>query len=889
MAHAELIVGDGALRDRRLLVPRPALFGVLEAAERVIVVTGAAGTGKTFLMRSWIAQADLVERVAWVPVGRDERDPQAFWTALLAALRETDVGSRLVRELTPAPNLDGAAIVRRLLEDLRALDVPLWLVIDDLHELQANDALDQLQLLLAEAPSPLRVVLLTRRDLRLGLHRLRVEGELTEIRSDGLRFTADEARALLDAAGVGLSDAALRSLLEITEGWAAGLRLATLSLAHHADPDQLAASFSGRDRGVVEYLLLEVLERLPQAVGRMLLRTSILERVSGPLADALTGATGSERMLAELEEAGAFVVAVDRRQTWFRYHHLFADLLALELQRTAPDELSTLHIAAAQWLSDHGDPIQAIHHAQAAADWELAARLLADAWFGLYLDGRTATAHGLLTRFPAARLAADPELAVLAADAARSRGALREAERYVARSAREAPAVPAERRGRFEIALSIVRLSLARAHNDVVAAAEEAQRLLAPAQAPQALIDLGLGEDLQTVALTDLGVAEIWAGRIDDAERHLERALVEARRIGRPLLELQALAHWALVASFRSLSTAQERAQQAIELAETHGWEETTPVAVAAIVRGAEMLWRGRLEEADEWLGRAERVLLPEAQPAAAMMLYAAKGLLNSSCGRHDEATAAYRVADRMQRLLVMPHMLARLSHAHRVKMLISLGEIDRARQALDELEGEVRQSPEMRAVFAALRLTEDDPEGALVALAPVVESLERAVEPRFEIQRLLLEATARDALGDAGAAFHALERALDVAEPKGLLLPFLLVPTPELLQRHTRLRTSHASLVSEILALLSGTAPPPRSDGDEPIDDPLSDSELRVLRFLPTNLQASEIAAELYVSVNTIRTHMRHLYAKLGVHGRAEAVERARRLGLLAPSTRRR
>src|SRR5262245_43446693 len=213
------------------LIPRPGLFELLGAAERVVQVSAPAGSGKTFLLRSWIASEGLGERTAWVSVGREEHDAQAFWLSVLDSLRGTRIGSERMRELTAAPDLDGATVVRRLLEDLRSLPERLWLVIDDLHALQADEAIPEIELLLSSAPPELRLVLVSRRDLRLGLHRLRVEGELTEIRGEDLRFTTEESRALMDAAGVGVSEGVLESLVATTEVWAAGLRLAALSLA----------------------------------------------------------------------------------------------------------------------------------------------------------------------------------------------------------------------------------------------------------------------------------------------------------------------------------------------------------------------------------------------------------------------------------------------------------------------------------------------------------------------------------------------------------------------------------------------------------------------------------------------------------------------------------
>jgi LuxR family transcriptional regulator, maltose regulon positive regulatory protein len=878
---------DGARAGVRL-IPRPGLFALLGAAGRVVQVSAPPGSGKTFLVRSWIAAEGLGDRAAWVAVGREEHDPQAFWLSVLDSLRQTAPGSERVRELTPAPGLDGVAMVGRLLEDLGSLEEPVWLVIDDLHELQSQEAIDQLGLLLAGAPAQLRLVLLTRRDLRLGLHRLRVEGELTEVRGEDLRFSLQESRALMDGAGVRLSDGALESLVAVTEGWAAGLRLVALSLARHPDPERYAASFSGRERVVVEYLLAEVLERQPAEVSRLLLQTSVLERVSGPLADRLTGSSGSERILMELEDAGAFVVAVDPQRTWFRYHHLFADLLALELRRTVPEELPRLHAAAAQWFSEHGFAVEAIRHAQEAESWDLATHLLADNALALYLDTRHATVHELLSGFPAGRITADPELALVAAMDQRAMGSFQDAERYQHLAVRLAASMPEDRRRPFEIALATMRLGLARARNDVVAV-EEAERLLAATQAPEAGGYVH-GRDVRALALTYLGIAETWAGRLEDAERYLEEGLAEARRIGRPLFELQALAHRALLSSSRSLATGEHLARQAVNLARAQGWEETaTAVATAYVVLASAVLWRGRMAEAEPWLDRAERVLEHVNEPTAALLLYAGRALFELARGRYPEAAAASREAERIEGLLVMPVIFATRQQAVYLEILVCMGETERVERALADMDEAVRGTTEMRTVLAALRLAHDDPEAAADVLAPILGDSTRVDASLWDIQALLLQAIASDALRDPGATARALERALDLAEPDGVLLPFLLYPAPGLLERHARSRTNHASLLSEIRVLLSGQAPAGRPGHAEPSIEPLSDSELRVLRYLPTNLRAPEIAAQLFVSPNTIRAHVRNVYAKLGVHTRTDAVTRARELGLLSPTPLRR
>ena len=886
------VVADSAVAvagsaERAWLIPRPGLFELLGTAERVVLVSAPAGSGKTFLLRSWIAAEGLEDRAAWVSVRREERDAQAFWLSVLDSLRRTRVGSARVRELTAAPDLDVATVVRRLLEDLGSLDQQLWLVIDDAHELQVEEALQQVELLLANAPRALRLVLLTRRDPRLGLHRLRLEGELTEIRGEDLRFSVDDSRRLLEAAGVRVSDGAVESLVASTEGWAAGLRLAALSLARDADPERFAARFSGRERGVADYLLAEVLEHQPEEVTRLLLRTSILERVSGPLADRLTGCSGSERILGELEDAGAFVVSLDAERSWFRYHHLFADLLALELRRTMPEELPGLHAIAAEWMAEREYPVEAIRHAQAAEDWDLATRLLADNWFGLELDGRLATGRQLLSRFPAGMVRANPELAVLGAAAERFGGSLDEAERYLRLAEAEASRVPEDRRDRFQLALALTRLSVARIRVDLTAAGEAAHQLLAYTDATPTVATGLMQGDLLAMTLTELGIAAMWAGRFDEGERHLDLALAEARRIGRPRLELLALAHRPIAGIFRVQRAAEEGATEAIELAQKHGLEEDTAVAVAYIVLGAAHMWRGRVEEAEHWLDLGESGLAQEANAAPGLILCACRQLLEIIRGRPAQAMTYLRAAARMEMSLVVPHHWTLRMRGARLRALIRLGETDRVEQSLDEMDDDLRATPEMRVILAELRLAQDDPSGAAAAVAPIVDGSLVVRAPLFEIQALLLEAIARDALHDSGAASRALERALDLVEPDGLLAMFLLYPTPDLLRRQARLQTAHGSLISEILNLQAGQTPDLRPEDVEPLRDPLSESELRVLRYLPTNLRAPEIAAELFVSLNTIRTHMRHVYIKLGVHSRGDAVERARALGLLAPSSR--
>jgi LuxR family maltose regulon positive regulatory protein len=623
-------------------------------------------------------------------------------------------------------------------------------------------------------------------------------------------------------------------------------------------------------------------------VRRLLLRTSILERVNGEQAGLLTGDDDGERVLQDLEHANAFVVSLDAARSWFRYHQMFAGLLTLELRRTAPGEVAGLHRAASGWFADNGFAVEAIRHAQAAQDWDLAARLLAGHWPSLHLDGQEATAHELLARFPAGTRAADAELAAVAAADELAHGSLDAAERYLGLAERGTASVPDARHPQLQLLLGVARLLLARQRANLPTAVEAARRLQTMAEDLDAA-QPGLGEDLRALALISLGSTEVWAARFGEAERHLERGVVLARQIERPFLEFTGLAYQATAGVSHSYALAAERGMQAFELAQRHGWTEEPASGIACNVVGAVLAWQGRLEEAEPWVQRAERTVSAEADPAAGLGIGCVRGLLELARARDADALAAFRAAELLAGHLTSPHYLVLRTSAFLVQTLVRLGETERARLELARLGDQDREHGESRIAVAVLRVAQDDPHAAAVALAPVLDGSAPVVgRPRL-VQAFLLEAIAQDALGDHEAAGNALERALDLAEPDGALVPFLLSPAPGLLERHARQRTAHAALIAEIHSLLAGTRSAPPPGGLRLLFEPLSDSEIRVLRYLPTNLTAPEIAGELYISRHTVKTHMRNLYAKLGTHRRAEAVARARDLGLLAPSVRQR
>ena len=323
-------------------------------------------------------------------------------------------------------------MVDRVLSELAEQVEPVVLVIDDLHELRSADALTQLEQLLASLPGSAHVVLSSRRDPPIRLHQLRLADEVAEIRAGDLRFTERETRELLASSGISLSEAGAAALYQRTEGWAAGLRLAVISLSGHPEPERFVAEFSGTDRAIGEYLMAEMLERQPSEVQSMLLRTSLVDRVNGELADLLAGRSGSEQMLLELEDANAFVVSLDAQRTWFRYHQLLADFLRLELRRTLAEEVPDLHRRAARWFADHGEVVEAMRHTLAAGDWPDAARLVADHSFRWVLDGQEGTIGAVLRAFPEGASADHPDLALAHAANELNQGRLEEAAAQLA-------------------------------------------------------------------------------------------------------------------------------------------------------------------------------------------------------------------------------------------------------------------------------------------------------------------------------------------------------------------------------------------------------------------------------------------------------------------------
>lgn len=846
------------------LVDREGLVTALERAAngQVTIVTAPAGSGKTTLLQAWADRRDPEHRLAIVHVQHDKQDSQIFWLAMLGAARSLSGDPVSAEPPTPSPDFSGPMMVDRILSELTGRGGRVTLVIDDVHELTSPDTFFHLTRLLTSLPEGVHAILATRRDLPLRLHRLRLDGRLAELRAVDLQFSEEETRALLTAEGITLSDAAVARLHERTEGWAAGLRLAVISLKGHPDAERFVSEFTGSSRTVSEYLVAEMLEHQPEEVQNMLLRTSILQRVNGELADLLTGRPGSERILLDLEEANAFVVSLDRDRTWFRYHHLFGDLLRLELRRLLPDEVRALHRRAAGWLTGRGLTVEAVRQLQAAGDWPEAAALLADHSFGMMLDGLEESMQTLLEAFPHNSGTDFPELSVVRTMVSLSHGRLDEAAAHlaVAESAGEGT--------RLRSAIVSLNLSLARRRGDLEAVMRHAT-----------FLDGGetWSGDLRVMALMNLGTVEAWTLGRSEAERHLQEGADLARRIGRPYLEVACLAQLGFATKLPDFTYSRKRCEEAIALAEEHGWGTAFILAPALVTLACAMVWMGEFDSAERILHRADQALHSDSGPGIGTLLHLAKGMLHAGRGRKRDAAAEFATAGDLQSRLPQRHALTGFVTGWLLATQARLGYYADARATLEALDSPLIDSGEIRNAGAAICLAEGDPPGALAAIKAVIDGTAPAVHVATLVEAGLLAALAHRSLGADDQAHRSVEQALALAEPERLVLPFAMTGAADLLHEMPRRRSAHAALLTDILDILEGSPPPSEASGK------LSPTELRILQYLPTNLSRPEIADELFVSLNTVNTHIRNIYTKLQATDRSAAVQRARELRLLA------
>jgi LuxR family transcriptional regulator, maltose regulon positive regulatory protein len=871
-------------------VARQRLLGLLDKGAKgpLTLLAAPAGYGKTLLLTSWATGAGPPGPVAWVRIGPGDQHPPQFWSQVLAALRGSDAVAQdgLLAGLEPQAEI-GDGFLRAVVGGLLELDRPVVLILDDLHEAAGPEVTGQLRFLLRHAPSQLRLVVASRADPPLALHRLRVDGQLTELREADLAFSLEEAAVLLADHGVELSGTELETLWRRTEGWAAGLRLAALSLREHPQPGRFVADLAGDDRAIAGYLVEEVLAAQPPELRSFLLRTCVADRLCGDLADALTGGTDGARVLARLEREHVFTSAAGPTRAWYRYHPLFAELLRAELHYGHAAELPGLHRRAAAWHADAGQPVPAVRHALAAGDVDQAARLLTTDWAPLLADGQAATLGELVARLPGERVRASPELAVVAALSRLALGELEEADAWLGVAAAAEPpfAGPATGAG---AAMRLARLYRARLAGEVADAGPAARGLLAP----DALLTMersGADDDQRTLAHALLGSTQLWSGQLEEAAANLERARDDADRSGRQVVRVAAIANLALLEAVRGrLGRAGELARLASEGARGVAWSASPQLACAQLATAVCAYHRDDLAAASAALDRATRAALPGDRPlrlAAAVL----GGWMAAASGR-DQADAALRHLDgaiaatggRPTRLL------APATRAARARLLATAGDEEAALAALDH-SGRPRPAVET-VVLARLQLTQGDPTAAVHTLAPLLagEPGRPPLAPPLAIEASLVEAVANQELADHTAAVGALRRALDLAAPESYRRVFVEGGTPVrlLLADHLNWDSTHHPLVGAVLERLRAAEPAGPAGGGPAAPAalvvPLSEREQVVLRYLSSRLSAGEIADELYVSLNTVKTHIKSIYRKLDTNRRWDAVKRARQLQLL-------
>ncbi|WP_328520340.1 tetratricopeptide repeat protein [Kribbella sp. NBC_00359] len=879
---------------RRELVARPRLTASLRIDEgsrpRLVLVSAPAGFGKTTLMSQWLTATG---REAWLSLDSEDNDLRRFLVHLVASLRHLEVGTEAAALLNTDRALPTEAILVSLINDLDLLQGPTVLALDDYHAIEAPEVHEALTFLLDHLPPRATIAITTRADPPLPLARLRSRGELIELRAADLRFTPDEADAFLNQVmGLDLAPPHVAALENRTEGWAVGLQLAAVSMRSQDDAAAFIEAFAGSHRFVLDYLVEEVLRGQPDETREFLLDTSVLRELSGPLCDALTGRADGQETLEALERGNLFVVPLDASRQWYRYHHLFGDALRARLAQQHPDKLRALHRAASQWHAENGTVADAVTHALAAGDSERAADLVELAISELRRHRQDRTLRGWLQSLPDDVVRRRPLLSAYLAWTRLSEGDLDGVGAWLdhadaALASGQSPTAPLEGTGSADARLdelrilpatiAIYRAAVAQARGDVdgtIAHARHALDLAGPQDhltrggaagflglAAWASGDLVTAVDTFSDAVGSLQaagtiadalgatvvLANMWLarGRPIEARRLYERALATAERRTGPVLATTGDLHVGLADVLREqgeLDAAEQHLRLAKELGEAasllenrHRWY----VAMAGLLRA-----RGDLDGALDMLEQAEPLYLPgyfpnvRPIPAAKARLRIARGQLADAWGWAREHRVT--VTDE-------PTYLAEFDQLTLARLLIAQHQPEDALTLLDRVHGEAQVAGRGGGV----------------------------------IETQMLRALAHHARGDTYQAHAALAPALAQAVPAGYARLFLDEgPAMQDLLRAAEQRPDSAEHATRLLR----TAVPDTGAATitSPYGETLSDRELDVLRLLATDLTGPEIAQRLFVSVNTLRTHTRHIFSKLDVKTRRAAVLRATELGLL-------
>jgi LuxR family maltose regulon positive regulatory protein len=849
-------------------VTRPRLTDLLSlGAGRLVLVSAPAGFGKTTLLGRWLtAVRDGGTAAAWVSLDEDDRSPASFWTYVITALDRAvpGVGAGALAVLL-AGQAPVESVLATVLNELSVLPGDLALVLDDFHLADSPALRPGLTFFVDRLPPQVRLVVSTRADPALPLARLRARGELTEVRAADLRFTAEEAGAYLTAStGLRLSPANIGALAGRTEGWVAALQLAALSLRGRDDVARFIDGFAGDDRFVVDYLVEEVLDRQSEPVRRFLIETSVLDRLTAGLCDAVTAGTGSRAMLEKLDRANLFVVPLDDRRQWYRYHHLFRDVLRTYLLDERPDEVASLHLRAGEWLDRAGDAVPAVRHMLAAGDAERAADVVELAVPELRRHRQEATLRRWVDDLPAEVVARRPVLAMGLVGGLMASNEfgdverrLADVERCLAGSGAAAPTVlDRDELARLPGAVEMYRAALALIGGDPAGTLAHAHRVT----------DLVAPDDhlVRAAASALAGLASWTTGDLAAAHRGYSAAARGLERVGHLSDVL------GCTITLADLEIIQGRLGQA-----RRTYEQA--LCLGPELRGARDMHVGLSQlayERNDLVGAAEQLRRCEALgeqaglPQNPYRWRVALALLREAEGDRETALGLLAEAERVYVGDFSPDV--RPVAALRARMLAAHGDLPAAlawaRRRDLHLDDDVPYVREFEYLTLAQVMLAEGAPATPDAVVALLDRLRTAAEAGGRtgtlIEILVVLALARRAAGDAPAARESLDRALALAEPEGQVRVFL---------RADQARTGR-------------TAGPaldrPRRDS---LIEPLSDRERDVLRLLAGDLDGPSIARELVVSLNTVRTHTKHIYAKLGVTNRRAAVRRAHELNLLS------
>ena len=896
-------------RPRARAVARPRLGALLARGlqTRLTLVSAPAGFGKTTLLSAWLADRGGGRPTAWVSLDERDQDASTFWTYVLLAVDRAAPGTASAAlALLQSGRAGIDSVLTVLLNELSVLPGDLTLVLDDYHLAEGSDIQPGVGFLLEHLPAQVNLVISTRADPALPLSRLRARGELVEVRAADLRFTTPEATAYLnEVSTLGLAPGDVAALETRTEGWVAALQLAALSLQGRDDPARFIDGFAGDDRFVVDYLADEVLDRQPDHLRRFLLESSVLDRMTGPLCDAVTGRTDGRATLAALERQNLFVVPLDDNRRWYRYHHLFAEVLRARLLDERPGEVAGLHRRASAWYDAAGDPEAAVDHALSSGNTGLAADLVERAIPAMLRRRREDVIRRWVDRLPAAAAANRPVLAVGLIGGLMSSNAfdgidrrLVDARRLLDSPVEDLVVLDRAEYARLPAVLETYSAALALVHGDPSGTVVHAEAALAGAA----------DDDHLTVASASalLGLASWSDGDLDAAHRAYLAASESLARAGHVADVLGCAITLAdIEMTLGRLAAAQQTFERSLELAAT----ASAPLRGAADMHVglSRVAWeRGDLAGAADQLHRADRLGESAGLPQHPYRWRVALARLRAAEG---DPTAAVALLDEAERVYVADFAPAvRPVAAARARVLAASGDVPGAfawarARGLSAADAPSYLHEYEHLTLARVLLAHHAAGGGRLPLTEAAALLDRLLAAAEAggrtgsvIEILVLRALALGGAGEPEQASASLERAVRLAEPEGSVQVFADVPSPPvgLLQSLAR-RHRTWTFVRHLAAVVSPPdrpaaarpGPGPEDTADQLLD-PLSTRELDVLRYLASDLDGPAIARELGVSLTTVRTHTQHVYTKLGVNSRRAAVRRAHQLRLFSRTARR-